>query len=177
MLVGWLFSQHGLLQNTNAKSVTVPDSWWTHFFDVPKTGNVGSQEAQVFCQTGFQGHLTAQPLAVDQSSGYFSSSTTLVGSLLKLQPFLCCSILYLSVYWWSWVCFGHSDLYFCEVFVRVSWIFLYGDNGLFTTGFFKFFIYPGYKNSVIIVSEIFSSALRLSFLLSAHLLINRRNWF
>ena len=69
--------------------------------------------------------------------------------------------------------FGHSNLYFCEAFVRASWIFLYGDNGLFTTWFFKFFIYPGYKNSVIIISEIFSSALRLSFLLSAYLLINR----
>ena len=106
------------------------------------------------CQTGFQGHFTTHPLAVDQSSSCFSSSTTLVGSLLKLQPFPCCSILYLSVYWWSWVCFWPFwSLLLWSIWL--SWIFLYGDNGFFTTGFFKFFIYPGYKNPYNCIRNIF----------------------
>ena len=108
------------------------------------------------CQTGFQGHFTTHPLAVDQSSSCFSSSTTLVGSLLKLQPFPCCSILYLSVYWWKLSMFLAILIStFVKYLFECLEYFSMGIMVFFTTGFFKFFIYPGYKNPYNCIRNIF----------------------
>lgn len=94
---GWSLTKH----HCRVLQYLAPDK--TQFLDVPKSRNVASQEAQVFCQTGFQGYLATHPPAVDQSSSCFSSSTTLAGSLLKLQPLLCCSVLSVCLFT---VCFS-----------------------------------------------------------------------